>query len=161
MNTSSTAELLRGLPFARGMPEKAVPRLAEIALPREFAAHTLIFKEGDRHEQAYLLLDGSIALDMQVPGRGNVRILSLGSTDLLGWSPIVGDEFMTATATTQEKTTTLALPSHALKELCDSDHEIGYWVMSKVATAMSQRLLATRLQLLDLFAETTPTADWT
>ncbi len=42
--------------------------------------------------------------------------------------------------------------------LCQRDHEVGYHVMRQTVCAMQRRLVATRLQLLDLFAETTPIA---
>ncbi|TXT27172.1 MAG: hypothetical protein FD138_2777 [Planctomycetota bacterium] len=45
------------------------------------------------------------------------------------------------------------LPGHQLQQLCQSDAEVGFHLMWQVASALSQRLVATRLQLLDLFAK--------
>jgi CRP-like cAMP-binding protein len=59
---------------------------------------------------------------------------------------------MTATATTQEATRLVVIPGATLGALCESNHEIGYRVMQQMARALAQRLVATRLQLLDLFS---------
>ena len=40
-----------------------------------------------------------------------------------------------------------------LKELCDQDHDLGYMVMRRLANIVASRLLISRLQLLDIFAE--------
>jgi len=70
---------------------------------------------------------------------------------MLGWSALFADGQMTATATVLEATCTIAFPGRMLRELCDHNHELGYRIMRQAALALSQRLLATRLQLLDLF----------
>jgi CRP-like cAMP-binding protein len=60
---------------------------------------------------------------------------------------------MTATATALEPVRTLAFDGRALKALCEECHEVGYYVMRQIVVVLSERLLATRLQLLDLFVE--------
>ena len=42
-------------------------------------------------------------------------------------------------------------------QLCAANHEFGFHLMQRLASSLSKRLVATRLQLLDLFAETPPT----
>jgi len=158
MTQAAIRKQLEQTAFCRGMPAKAMNELARLAESRNWVANTLLFNEGDDHRSVYLIQSGEVMLDMHVPGRGAVRILTVGPGDILGWSPIVGDNKMTARATTQSAMSAIAFPTEALRELCQRDHEIGYHVMRQIAAAMSQRLLATRLQMLDLFAETTPEA---
>ena len=148
---------LSTLAFSRNLSEKALTRLAEISTRNVYPAGSVIFKEGDSHLHLHVVVEGRVALDMHVPTRGDVRILSLGSGELLGWSPILGDNTMSATATCLKDTETVAISAAPLVELCESDPEVGYQVMRQIVVAMSERLVATRLQLLDLFAETTPT----
>jgi CRP-like cAMP-binding protein len=158
MSDPDVQPLLGQLEFSRHLPARALAELSRIGERRDVPVGTVLFKEGEKHGLIYVLCSGKIVLDMPVPGRGDVRILSLGAGDLLGWSPVVGDSMMTATATAKEATTVIAIPGDELNRICESDHEIGHQVMRQVAAAMSRRLLATRLQLLDLFAETTPEA---
>lgn len=159
MHNPSVYTILRELDFFDPLRDSAIVEMVAIARPQCFPAGAVIFRESEEHPTFYIVHSGSIALDMHVPERGDVRILSVGAGEVLGWSALVGNTVMTATATTLEPTTTVALPGHDLRELCEWDHEIGYRIMTRMATALSRRLLATRLQLLDLFAETTPQAD--
>jgi hypothetical protein len=36
--------------------------------------------------------------------------------------------------------------------MCEEDHDFGYYVMRRLANLVAGRLLTTRLQLLDMFA---------
>jgi hypothetical protein len=63
---------------------------------------------------------------------------------------------MTATGTVQDDLRLIVCPAGELRSLCESNHDIGYCVMKQMANSVSRRLLGTRLQLLDLFAETEP-----
>jgi CRP-like cAMP-binding protein len=58
---------------------------------------------------------------------------------------------MTATATAAESSRIITLPGEKLRTLCQVDHEFGYSLMRHLASALSKRLLATRLHLLDTF----------
>ncbi|MCA9114900.1 MAG: Crp/Fnr family transcriptional regulator [Planctomycetaceae bacterium] len=147
---------LREIPFSARLPEKALTDLAAIAEIRSVPGGARLFREGEPHCCIYLLISGSIVLEMHVPGRGKVQILTIGPGDVLGWSPVVSDTVMTATATTLEDTELIEIQAGALLQLCESDREVGYFLMQQMAAALSRRLVATRLQLLDLFAETTP-----
>ena len=59
---------------------------------------------------------------------------------------------MTATATAIEDTILIAMSGKRLQELCDCEKELGYVLLQRVAQVLSQRLLSTRLQLMDLFS---------
>ena len=142
--------------FLRPMPTDIIRRLEEIGEPRDFAPGAVIFTEGSTHHDLYLILQGIVRLDMSVPQRGRVPVMTLGAGDLLGWSPLVGDSVMTTSAVAMEYVSTAMFNGEELRQLCESDHEIGYHVMRQVARSLSRRLLATRLQLLDLFAAPVP-----
>lgn len=66
---------------------------------------------------------------------------------------------MTSTAVALQPVKTIAFDGDALRQLCERNHEIGYYVMRQLETALSHRLVATRLQLLDLFADQVPVVD--
>ncbi len=146
---------LSELSFAAQLPAAALDRLSEIGEFRECKAGEFLFHEGDANRDLYLVVCGHVALDMHVPGRGPVRILTLGPGDLLAWSAIIGRR-MTTSAVTLDETRLIVISADRLDEACRQDHEFGYHWMRNVAVALSRRLLATRLQLLDLFADTEP-----
>jgi CRP-like cAMP-binding protein len=143
---------LSGLRFAAGLPPQTLAELAGLASIQTFAQKRVVFREGDRCPDIFLLQSGRVALDMHVSGRGPVRILTVGEGELLGWSALLGDGPMTATATTLEATRLVVIPGATLGALCEANHEVGYRMMQQMARAMAQRLVATRLQFLDLFS---------
>jgi CRP-like cAMP-binding protein len=63
---------------------------------------------------------------------------------------------MTTSAVALEETEAFAMPGDKLRELCEQDREFGYRFTERLAGALARRLVATRLQLLDLFASETP-----
>ncbi len=156
MNLSQMRSRLKELYFSSDLPDRDLDRLAEIGEFRECKAGTMLFREGDDHSDLYLIIAGRMALDMNVPGRGAVRVLTLGPGDLLAWSAILGGP-MTTSATALDDTRLIAVSGERLNDMCREDAAFAFHWMRAVAVALSRRLLATRLQLLDLFANPSST----
>lgn len=153
-HSSSTAlELLKTVRLLQAIPERLLAKLAQMATVEWAAANRVLFTEGALCDCMYFVVDGLVALDMYVPRRDPTRILTVGPGEVLAWSALLSDQRMTATATVLEDSRLVALAAGPLRQLCDADHEIGSVLMRAMALALSRRLLATRLQLLDLFAE--------
>jgi CRP/FNR family cyclic AMP-dependent transcriptional regulator len=142
--------------FLRGIPGDLIVLLDRIASSRAYRAGDVLFLEGTVHPEFHLIAEGTVRLEMFVPRRGRVPILSLGPGDVLAWSSILSDSLMTSTAVALEDVRTITFEREQLLGLCETEHEIGYHVMRQLAAALSRRLLATRLQLLDLFGEHVP-----
>ena len=70
---------------------------------------------------------------------------------MLGISPAVGQTRSTGTARTLAPTKAIELNAGQVLTLCEHNPRFGYEFMRQVAVAISQRLSATRLQLLDVF----------
>lgn len=147
---------LRGSAFAAASPDGMIVEVAKLAERVAYPGGSVIFREGDRNEDIYLILSGRVALEMSVPARGRIRLLTLSDGELLGWSPLVGDREMTASAIALDETHLLAVSGASLLALCERNHEIGFAVMRRIAWALSRRLTATRLQLLDLYSHSAP-----
>jgi CRP/FNR family transcriptional regulator, cyclic AMP receptor protein len=150
----SIEELLRQAPFLQPLSPGDLARVAQIAGVEQFQPGEVLFQEGSACERVYLVVEGLVALDMCMPRRGCVRILTVGPREIVGVSALLGNERMTTRATAVEATTLISLPARKVRELCESDHDIGYAVMTQLSAALVTRLLATRLQLLDVYGET-------
>ena len=70
---------------------------------------------------------------------------------MLAWSSLLGDGMMTATATATEFSEAVFFDAGELNALLEKNVELGFEMMRVVAKSLSRRLLATRLQLLDLY----------
>lgn len=156
MMTLSVDEALQSLSIAEGLPEAVIMQLTASASLENVSAGTILFREGVEHDAFSVIIGGHVGLEMNVPGRGGVRILSLGAGDILAWSALLASGRMTASAVTMSDVQLLTFRGSELCRLCESNHELGFHLMSRVAAALSRRLLATRLQLLDLFSTRPP-----
>ena len=146
--------LLGEMSFAKGLPGRAMDALATMAELETVSECGVLFREGAQCQDLYLVQSGFFTLDVDVPARGRITILKVGPGELLAWSALLGEGSMTATATAIEASRVLTLPGDKLRTLCNVDHEFGYCLMRHLSIVLSRRLLATRLQLLDLFAPT-------
>jgi CRP/FNR family cyclic AMP-dependent transcriptional regulator len=138
------------------LPETMLRQLAQLAEPRSYGAGGLLFHEGAHGDELFVLQKGKVQLQMRVPGRGSIPILTLGPGQLAAWSAVLGTGEMTTSATALEDTAAFVLPVSKLKELWKQDHEFGYRFMEQLADALARRLVATRLQLLDLCSPDAP-----
>lgn len=151
MERKILVEVIGKLRFSASLPEDILHRLAESATLCGFPGGTTIFREGSQHDRLMIISLGRVALDMNVPGRGDIRILSLGPGDMLAWSALLGGGKMTTSAVALEDTQVVALSAREVLSACESNYPFGYYLMRQLARSLADRLVATRLQMLDLF----------
>ncbi len=138
-------------PFFKSLPPTVLRKVAPLVTATKHGAGTHLFREGQRVDFVHFVSSGQVAVEMDLPGRGRQRILSLGPGDLLGWTPLFENAPMIASATALTDVELCRIPAQLLRDLCAMDPEVGYHFMRQVARSLGKRLLATRLQLLDLF----------
>lgn len=149
----SLLDIVADCEFLRSIPPILRGRLNESAHFCEYAPGTALFTEGTKNDEFHVVVEGQVRLDMLVARRGRIPILTAEAGDILAWSALLGDSTMTATAVALVPVKTIAFRGDQLRQLCEAEHEVGYYVMRQLASAVSRRLVATRLQLLDLFAD--------
>ena len=152
--TDEVYKELQNIPWFQDLNPNHVRRIAEISNLRNFKAGQVFFHEGDKQDFFYIVLSGRVALDMYVPHHGKVRFYTCEGWDSFGWSsvtPVVRTR--TAGAVGVVNGTVIATDTAKLQALCDRDHDIGYLFMRRMTNVIASRLLITRLQLLDMFAE--------
>ena len=139
------------LTFTQGLESDQQDRIVEIARMREWNAGVTVFREGDFDSSLYVVETGRVAIDIAVPGRGRMTILTVGPGEVFGWSSLFLQRPKTASARTVEPTRALLLAADPLRELCDTDPRLGYLLTRRILDVVSERLKATRMQLLDIY----------
>lgn len=112
---------------------------------------TYLFKEGEHADRFYLIRHGAIALEINSPGSGSHVIETLGEGEVAGWSWLFKPYRWQFDARATLPTRLVAFDGACLRGKADADHELGYQLMQRFASAMLERLQATRLQLLDVY----------
>lgn len=138
-------------PFVAELRPEHKARLDAMATPVRFAAGHVIFREGDDYSVLYLLEEGMIALELEVPGHV-LRVQTLYGGDIFDWSallPHAGKHFQ---ARALEPVTALAFEGAELLASFKADPEFGLAFMLRLMGVVSERLRATRMQLLDMYS---------
>jgi len=145
---------LQKIPWFRDLTIRHLDMLAQISFLRRLKAGEVLFREGDREDNVYIVLEGRIGLDMMVPPRGKVRFYTADAWEVVGWSSVTPSvRQRTASATAVTDCLLGGTDAEKLRQLCDQDHDFGYLVMRRIANIVASRLMTTRLQLLDIFGE--------
>ena len=137
--------------FLTGLSQETYRLLADVARVEHIASDTVLFREGQKSGAVFLVISGEVALEIASPNRGRLRFQTVGPGELLGWSPLLGQPLMTATARALTPAQLIRLETGPLLKLCQDHPHFGMEIMRRTASALSRRLAATRLQLLDIF----------
>jgi CRP-like cAMP-binding protein len=156
MNESPLLEVLRRLRFLEGASEAEQKQIASVATLEAYQPGVLLFREGEPLSRVFVVIEGSVALEVRFPGKGSRRIHTVGAGELLGWSPILDQMPMTATARAITPTKLVSMDAAQILALCHHDTAFGFRFMTRVAQALAKRLNATRLQLLDVYRHELP-----
>jgi CRP-like cAMP-binding protein len=144
-------EILRGHPFVAEFRPEHVAKLAGLARQVHFDAGQVIFREGDDYSVLYLLGEGMVALELETPGRV-LRVQTLHAGDVFDWSallPHAGKHFQ---ARALDAVTALAFEGEELLAAFKDDPALGMAFMLKLLGVVSERLGASRVQLVDMYA---------
>lgn len=142
-------------PFLGGLTVGERRRLADLARPLAVEPGTVLLREGSETTELGIVRTGRVALRLTVPMRGIHTILTVEPGDVFGWSALVPPFRSTSTAVATEPTTGVVFPARALREALDRDEELAAALYPRILRSVARRLEATRLQLLDLFAQDT------
>lgn len=115
-----------------------------------------LFREGGAAEHFYVVMHGRVALELLSPGAGALVLDSAGDGEVLDWPWLIPPHRWLFDGRAVEPTSVVSLESACLRGKCDADPRLGYALVQRVAQVMSDRLLATRVRLLDLYGSPRP-----
>jgi CRP-like cAMP-binding protein len=127
-------------------------RLIHLAREVSFDAGARLFEEGRRADHFWIVRTGTIALDLHVPGRRPAVIETLGHGELVGWSWHFPPYIWQLGAEAMSPVRAWEFDAEAVRALCAEDPEFGRAVADWVGRVVAQRLHASRIRLLDLYA---------
>jgi len=146
----SLIETLSSSPFFKGMSERHLRTMAECAMPTEFAAGELVFREGDVANRFYLIQEGTVMLESRRQATDPICIQTIGAGDVLGWSWLFPPYLWHFDARAVDAVKVVFIYGSRLRDHCEDDHEFGYEFVMRMAEVMMRRLQATRWQLFQI-----------
>ena len=136
-------------PCLKKIDPKYLKVLVDCAVNVQFEPDQVIYSEGDIVNDFYLIRKGRVALEINVPNKGAIRIETLQDGELLGWSWMIPPCKCQFTAKALERTTAIALDGLFIRQRCAKDHELGYEFYCCIVDVMVNRLQATFMQFLN------------
>jgi CRP-like cAMP-binding protein len=151
MNKNSLIHTLQATRFLHDIDPAHLDQIAEIAQVCDFAAHDVVFCEGQIADSVYLVVSGELSLELSPYTVYRKHLVSVGPGEMLGWSSLVEHPRFAATAVVTEPVRLVRIDGRRLRAICDADPEFGYEFTRRTMQALAKRLTATWTQLSHLY----------
>jgi CRP/FNR family transcriptional regulator, cyclic AMP receptor protein len=151
--TEQETSVLAAQPFLRGMPPAQLRALARLCEHVTVPAGRRLFDEGAAADRFWIIDAGQVTLDASVPGRGRVKIETLGRSDVVGLSWMQPPYQWRFGAVATQPSQAFAFDARAVRRACDADPVLGYELSQRFTAVVVRRLQATRARLIDAWAQ--------
>jgi CRP/FNR family cyclic AMP-dependent transcriptional regulator len=151
--TEVTAGALATHPFLHGMSRDHLAILAAAGSDVMFPARHRLFEDGGHAGRFWLIRSGGVALDLNIPGQGPVRIETIGMCELLGWSWLFPPFTWAFGAVTVSPVEAFEFGGRAVRASCTADPAFGYELTRRLTRVIANRLQATRIRLISASAQ--------
>jgi CRP-like cAMP-binding protein len=145
-----STDVLSQFSLFKGLPDALLKEIA--ALGREVAVRKgeSVFREGEKADSLHFLINGSVALRVQLTSKPESVTVSFVSTPYqsFGWSGIVAPNHYTSSAECDEDSKLLIIPAAPFMDLLEHNPESGFKVMQRVTEIIADRLRNSRQALL-------------
>jgi CRP/FNR family cyclic AMP-dependent transcriptional regulator len=135
-----SASDLQDILLLQGVPQSILTEMAPQARLVEYSSGAVIFEEGARAQDFYMLKEGKILLEVEI---AQDIIISLGSIKRgysFGWSSLVPDGLHTTYAVAVEPSQVLAISGEVFLEILEREPRWAYLVMKRVFQVFKRRL---------------------
>lgn len=139
--------------FFNDLPERYLDTIAGCGKNVHFDEGAYLAHEGDQANDFYLIRRGLARIEIHIPSQGAQSIQTLHPGDIAGWSWIFPPYKWQFDLKVIEPLSAVALDGQCLRNKCEVDTCLGYFLMKRFAKIMTERLKATRIQLLDVYGQ--------
>lgn len=146
-----TAEMLKGMNLFEFLKVDELKDIAALAKIEEYNSGDYVFREGDKAEKIYLVLEGRVAVEIEVGPGKKVVVYTETKGKMFGYPSLVKPHIFTTCARCLDKVKLITIKAEDLVEkVFKNDCRSGYLVMNKLAEIIAMKLKETRIQLLSL-----------
>ena len=130
---------MRQSDLLKGLSKEFVKQVMEVAEKETHKGGYILFKEGDRAKQIYILLKGRVSLTMGETGHIVYTVDHPG--EVFGWSSLVGRRGFSTTAECKETTKLLKISVQKLEKLFEKDRADEIIFLRQLAALLGARLI--------------------
>lgn len=154
IENTETKPTLQSIPWLMDLSPSQLQSLRAISGYRYLNCGDILFREGDNDNLLYIVSEGQLAIEITVPGHGQVNIYNAEALDVVGWdsmTPVARQRITSARAI--QNCCVIFLFANALSDLCDKDPALGVMMMRRLSNVITSRMLSMRIKLLDLLIQ--------
>ncbi|MFA6281578.1 MAG: cyclic nucleotide-binding domain-containing protein [Candidatus Omnitrophota bacterium] len=144
--------ILEAHPFFQGLKEEYLNFITGCASNVRFKEGDILLKEGDPADQFFLVREGKVAVDINVPQHDSITIQTIQDGEILGWSWLVPPHKNRFSCRAITETRVISLDGKCLRNKCEDNHDLGYELLKRLAVIFTERLEVTRKQLINIYS---------
>lgn len=124
------------MPLFAGLSPSDVAQLADVAVPRRWAAGEVVFREGDEGDTCYVIRTGATRVTRSHTDGRTVTLAELRRGDIFGELAMWGGETRSATVESLEDTAAVALLAGDVRRLLAARPEIAVQLLAELASRL-------------------------
>ena len=125
----------------RGLSAAEMKLLATFSSEERFREGSMMFREGDRGDKLYIVLDGRVRISKFIPGVGEEALTVLDRGDFFGEMALIDDKPRSADAKAHEgDATVLSIDRATLNEILSMDPHASLQFLNLLCRMISRRL---------------------
>lgn len=148
-----TYEELVLLPLFQGFKSQNLSLLAELVQRETFPDGTIIFNQGDRADNLYVLTSGRVAIRFKPEDGETLTVTEVEEGGVFGWSSALGRETYTSCAVCMMESHALSMRGDKLRELCATYPETGVIILERLAEVIAERLRNTHAHVVEMLRQ--------
>ncbi len=146
MSTAAIRKALGKSDLFSDLSDEQRDKIALLSRKMTFETGDILFREGDPADKLYIVLQGTLAVEVSLLGRQRRRCATIAAAhrgEFVGWSAGLGSQTYLASAYAVEKTTALVVDRRAVDGLFADDPASGLRVTVKLIEVARSRLSRT------------------
>ncbi len=144
-------ESLRSVEMFEGLTDEEIQLISTLCQAVRVAPGRTIFKEGDRGDELYIILDGSVRVMINTRRSDGSfapsTINMLYSGQCFGEMTLLDNATRSATVSAADPTTLIVIHEPEFRALCEDNPRIGYRVIRNLADDLAYKLRSSNLLL--------------
>jgi CRP-like cAMP-binding protein len=141
--SEDTIALLSRVPVFSTLSREDLAHVEQVAMPRQFEAGAVVFREGDEGSTCYIVRTGRARAIREHPDGRSITLAHFGPGDIFGEMAMLDGERRSATVEATEDTEAIAILSTDMHRLLREHPDISV----KLIAALGQRLRTTNERL--------------
>src|SRR3954469_18682228 len=141
--TQDAVSLLSGVPVFEALAPGDLEQIAQLAVPRRFAAGHVVFREGDASDTCYIVRAGHARAIREHPDGRSITLANFGPGDIFGELAMFDDEKRSATVEAIDGVEALAILGPDMRRLLNDHADISV----RLVIGLGRRLRAANERL--------------